>query len=116
MTALTSTEQSAADVQPRGLAAEVRPMLALALPLVISELGWVAMGIVDTIMVGRLGPGAIAAVGLGNITFFSVTVFGIGLLMGLDTLVSQSFGAATCAIATSRSFRGSTWQRRRRCP
>lgn len=92
MAGLTETPTTATE-PPRGLAAEVRPMLALALPLVISELGWNAMGVIDTIMVGRLGPGAIAAVGLGNITFFSVCVFGIGILMGLDTLVSQSFGA-----------------------
>jgi MATE family multidrug resistance protein len=75
------------------LASEARAMLALALPVVVSELGWMAMSLVDTIMVGRLGKEAIGAVGLGNIVFYSVVVFGIGLVMGLDTLVSQAFGA-----------------------
>ena len=79
--------------ESRGAFFEVRPMLALAMPVVISELGWIAMGLVDTVMVGRLGNDAIAAVGLGNVLFFGVAIFGIGILLGLDTLVSQSFGA-----------------------
>lgn len=80
-----------------GFGSEVSPMLRLALPVVASELGWMAMGLVDMLMVGRLGPEAIGAVGIGNIMFFSVTIFGIGLLLGLDTLVSQSYGAKDVA-------------------
>jgi len=67
-------------------------MVTLAVPVVLSELGWVAMGIVDTIMVGKLGPAAIGAVALGNAVFFTPALFGIGLLLGLDTLVSQAYG------------------------
>jgi MATE family multidrug resistance protein len=44
-------------------------------------------------MVGPLGPEAIAAVGLGSGIFTAIAVFGMGLLLGLDTLVSQAFGA-----------------------
>jgi len=40
---------------------EFRPMLRLALPLVLAELGWMAMGVVDTIMAGRLGAAAAMA-------------------------------------------------------
>jgi MATE family multidrug resistance protein len=68
-------------------------MLALAAPVVMAELGWVTMGIVDTIMVGPLGASAIGAVGLSSMLFFGVAVFAIGLLLGLDPLVSQAFGA-----------------------
>jgi MATE family multidrug resistance protein len=68
-------------------------MCALAVPVVLAELGWMAMGVVDTIMVGRLGPEAIGAVGLGNSLFMTLSIFGMGLLLGLDTLVSQAFGA-----------------------
>jgi MATE family, multidrug efflux pump len=73
--------------------AELRPMLALATPVVMAELGWVTMGIVDTIMVGGLGASAIGAVGLASMLFFAITVFAMGLLLGLDPLVSQAFGA-----------------------
>ena len=39
-----------------GLAAEVRAMARLAGPVVLAELGWMVMGLVDISMVGRLGP------------------------------------------------------------
>lgn len=52
-----------------------------------------AMNVVDTIMVGHLGPAAIGAIGVGGSTFYSFAVFGMGLLFGLDTLVSQAYGA-----------------------
>ena len=71
---------------------ELRAVVALALPVVLSELGWMAQGVVDTIMVGRLGPAAIGAVALGNAVFYTPALFGIGLLLGLDTLVSQAYG------------------------
>ena len=73
--------------------AEMSPTLALAGPVVLAELGWMAMGVVDTVIVGGLGAEAIGAVGLGSIAFFTTAVFGMGLLLGLDTLVSQAFGA-----------------------
>lgn len=68
-------------------------MLALAAPVVMAELGWVTMGIVDTVMVGGIGPEAIGAVGLASMLFIAVAVFAMGLLLGLDPLVAQSFGA-----------------------
>ena len=75
--------------------AEVRPTLRLALPLVLAELGWMSMAIVDTMMVGRLPNSAVAmgAVSLGSALFIVLALFGEGLLLGLDTLVSQAFGA-----------------------
>ncbi|MGA2559562.1 MAG: MATE family efflux transporter, partial [Terracidiphilus sp.] len=72
--------------------AELRALVTLAVPVVLSELGWMAQGVVDTIMVGKLGPAAIGAVALGNAVFYTPSLFGIGLLLGLDTLVSQSYG------------------------
>jgi MATE family multidrug resistance protein len=78
---------------PTRLGEELRALLSLAIPVVLSELGWMTMTIVDLIMVGRLGPDAIGAVGLGNAIYYAPSLFGIGLLLGLDTLVSQSWGA-----------------------
>jgi MATE family multidrug resistance protein len=68
--------------------------LRLALPLIIAEVGWMSMGIVDTIMVGRLPDSAVAigATGLGQSLYHSVTIFGGGLLLGLDTFVAQAYG------------------------
>lgn len=72
---------------------ELRAMLTLALPVILSELGWIMMGIVDTVMVSPLGPAAIGAVGTGSTIFIAVMIFGMGTLFALDTYVSQSFGA-----------------------
>lgn len=68
-------------------------MLRLAAPLVMAELGWMGMGVVDTMMVGRVSARAIGAVSLGSVLFYAVAMFGSGLMLGLDTLVSQAFGA-----------------------
>lgn len=77
------------------LRVELGPTLRLALPLVLAELGWMSMTIVDTMMVGRLpnSATAIGAVSLGANIFTAIALFGGGLLMGLDTLVAQAFGA-----------------------
>src|SRR3979490_2572455 len=70
--------------------------LRLALPLIIAEVGWMSMGIVDTIMVGRLPDSAVAigATGLGQSLYHSVAIFGGGLLLGLDTFVAPAYGRA----------------------
>jgi len=72
---------------------DLLPTLRLAWPVIVAELGWMFMGVVDTLMVGRVAPEAIGAVGLGTILYFTAAVFGMGLLLGLDTFVSQSYGA-----------------------
>jgi MATE family multidrug resistance protein len=72
-------------------------MLSLAIPVIIAELGWITMGIVDTVMVRRLGPAAIGAVGTGSTIFMALMVLGMGTLFALDTFVSQNFGAGRIA-------------------
>jgi len=67
-------------------------MVRLATPVVLAELGWMLQGVVDVIMVGRLGPVAIGAVALGNALYYAPSLFGLGLLLGLDTVVSQAYG------------------------
>ena len=51
------------------------------------------MGVVDTIMVGPLGPQAISAAGVGNAMHIAFAIFGMAVMLGLDTLVSQAYGA-----------------------
>jgi multidrug resistance protein, MATE family len=72
---------------------ELLPMLRLAGPVILAEIGWMSMGVVDTIMVGPLGPAAIGAAGMSNSIFFAVAVFGMGVMLGLDALVAKSYGA-----------------------
>jgi MATE family multidrug resistance protein len=77
------------------VADEIRPMLSLAGPIIMAELGWTTMSIVDTMMVGRQADSAVAigAVSLGSIIYYVAAIFGTGLMLGLDTLVSHSYGA-----------------------
>ena len=65
----------------------------LATPVAVVQMGLVSQGLVDTAMVGRVTAAELGAVTLGNVYFFSVVVFGMGLLFALDPLVSQAFGA-----------------------
>ena len=72
---------------------EFLPMLKIAVPVVMAELGWMTMGVVDTVMVGPLGPEAISAAGVGNAMHIAFAIFGMAVMLGLDTLVSQAYGA-----------------------
>ena len=72
---------------------ELFPMLKIAVPVVMAELGWMTMGVVDTVMVGALGPEAISAAGVGNSMHIAFAIFGMAIMLGLDTLVSQAYGA-----------------------
>jgi MATE family multidrug resistance protein len=76
-----------------GLIAEFRPMLRLAVPLAVAELGWMIAGIVDTIMAGPFGAAAVGAGSLGGMLFYPIAICATGMLLGMDTLVAQAFGA-----------------------
>ena len=68
-------------------------IIALATPVVISKLSFTAMGIVDTAMVGHLGPAEQGSVGLATTLMFTLYVFGLGLVSVVNTYVSQHHGA-----------------------
>lgn len=92
----TTLMDSPETLAPR-VASELRPTLWMALPVVVSELGWMAMGVVDTLMVGRLGPEAIGAAGVGSSIQMAVVVFGYGLMLGLDSIIPRAFGKGDLA-------------------
>jgi len=72
-------------------------MLRIAIPLALAELGWMAMGLEDTVMAGRLGAAALGAGSLGAMLFYPIAIGGTGLLLGMDTLVAQAHGARDAA-------------------
>lgn len=78
-------------------------MLRLAFPVAAVQLGIMAMGVTDTIMVGHVSPVALASGALGNLYFFGVAIFGQGTLMALDPVISQAVGARD-EIAISRAL------------
>jgi MATE family multidrug resistance protein len=73
--------------------ADVQALMRLAAPMVLIQVGTMLMGVVDTVMVGRVSAGALAAVSIGNQLFFVVTIFGFGVLLALDPIIAQGLGA-----------------------
>jgi MATE family multidrug resistance protein len=92
----------APDARPRG---ELRALARLAVPLALASAAQSLMGVVDTAVVGRAGPEPLAGTGLGNVLFFAVSILGMGIMMGLDPLVSQALGAGE-----ARRARRLLWQ------
>ncbi|HEX5633868.1 MAG TPA: MATE family efflux transporter, partial [Gemmatimonadales bacterium] len=67
-----------------------RALLDLALPVVGVQVGMMLMGVVDTVMIGRVSAPALAGVALGNLFFFASVIFGMGVIYALDPLVAQA--------------------------
>ena len=85
---------------------ELREIVHLAWPAVLSQIGMMAMGVVDLLLVGRLGEGAMASVGLGSTWTFGTAIVVLGTASGLDPLLSQAFGAGDRAGAGRTMVRG----------
>ncbi len=86
---------------------ELAALGKLALPLTIAHLGQSLMGFTDTWVAGLAGTEVLAAVGLANNLFFAVSGFALGLMMGLDPLMSQALGAGAAGRARTLVWQGS---------
>ncbi len=64
--------------------------LVLALPVIISQLGHIMVGVVDTAMVGQIGSEEQAAIALSNSLYYLVLVFGLGVSMGVTPLTAAA--------------------------
>jgi MATE family multidrug resistance protein len=86
---------------------ELRALWRLALPLALAQAGQALMGLVDTAVLGRLNDAsAQAGAGLGNSLGFTVSFFGMGVMLALDPLVAQAVGAGQRAEARSHFWQG----------
>src|SRR5688572_30213771 len=72
---------------------EWKAILSLAVPIALAQVGQVLTGIVDIAIVGRLGDTAIAAAAAGHGVAIIVSLFIMGIAMGLDPIVAQRLGA-----------------------
>jgi MATE family multidrug resistance protein len=68
-------------------------MMWLATPLVAQQAGHHLMGVVDAAMLGRYSDAALAGAGVGNNLYFAISCVGMGIVMGMDTVVPQALGA-----------------------
>src|SRR5262245_38246895 len=75
-----------------------RIVWALAWPVIVSLLSEAAVGLADTLMVGRLGADAVAAVGIGAQILGSVSVVTMAVGTGTMALVSRHVGAGEMAL------------------
>jgi MATE family multidrug resistance protein len=67
--------------------------LRLAWPITVSMVSYSTMTLASTAFVAQIGSDELAGVGLGGVIGFSLVCFGIGLLRGGKTLISQAVGA-----------------------
>lgn len=72
---------------------ELRRLLPLAIPSVLSSLGTMAMFVVDTAMVGRLGSTPLAATAVASAAFDVVFMFTVGTLEGATPAIAQAVGS-----------------------
>ena len=85
---------------------ELPAVARLAGPVVAVQLGLMLMGVVDTMMLGRLSAAALAAGALGHAFSIGILMFGSGVLMALDPLVAQAHGAGDRASIAGHLQRG----------
>jgi len=75
------------------LRAELRDTLKLAGPIVLVQVGHMSMGMVDTLVAGRVGTTALAGLGLAANFFWTFTNVCMGALLALDTYFAQAVGS-----------------------
>lgn len=86
----------------------LRPTLALAYPVMLSQLGHVLVNVCDSMVVGQTGKVALAAVSLSVSVCTVVMVFGMGLAMGITPLVAAADGRRDVA-ALGRLLVNGVW-------
>lgn len=72
---------------------ELKQTAALSVPIVVGQLGQMLMGVVDNVMVGKLGPTPLAASSVANSLFILVMVIGFGVSVAVTPLTAIALGA-----------------------
>jgi MATE family multidrug resistance protein len=90
------------------LADEFVETLRLAVPMMLTQLGQIAMMTTDLALIGRLGEDAVAAAALAHTVYFVSFTFGLGLVAAVAPLAAQAFGAGDVR-RIRRSLRVGLW-------
>ncbi len=72
---------------------ELRALTRLAMPILLTNVCWMLVSLVDILMLGRWSSHAVAAALLAGVWIHLTQMLGMGLVMGIDPLVTQGFGA-----------------------
>ncbi len=86
------TERAEAPFPMRVWSAEIRATATLAWPLILTNVAQVALATTDVIMMGWLGPDALAAGALAVNLNFAFLIFGIGLVTATSPLIAIELG------------------------
>ncbi len=70
----------------------LRANITLALPVMLSQLGHVTMGVMDNVMIGRVGATPLAGASLANVIFNVLMLFGIGVSYAITPLIAEADG------------------------
>ncbi|MBT7335645.1 MAG: MATE family efflux transporter [Gammaproteobacteria bacterium] len=73
--------------------AELRRLVRLALPLVLTQLAQMSLSVADTVMAGQVGSVDLAGVALGTVVFWPLMLLVSGTIMAIIPTVSQLDGA-----------------------
>ena len=84
---------SYADSPASATAAELRTLFGLSAPIAAAQVGMMTMGVIDTMMVARIGAPELAAVAIASTWAWSSGSLAQGIIHGMDPLVSQAHGA-----------------------
>ena len=71
---------------------EARKLSTLAAPIIITQVTSMLLGVVDILMVGHVGVDALGAASLGRLWLFGTMLMGMGILFGLDPVITQAHG------------------------
>ena len=72
---------------------EVSALGRLALPVIATQLGNMMLWVVDIVMVGAVGYEELGAASLGRLVVMGTMMFGMGVVLGIDPLITQAHGA-----------------------
>jgi len=72
---------------------EIRRIARLATPLVTAQVAAMTLWVIDVIMLGQVSVHALDAASLGRLWMFGTSILTIGLLLGLDPVAAQAYGA-----------------------
>ena len=82
---------------PASALEELGRLIVIGAPVVAAQLAQMGMGLLDTLMVGRVGAADLAGVALGGNVIWPSMILLMGLLMAVTPTVSQLHGAARTA-------------------
>lgn len=98
MTELTQTQNEAQPHKtelPSTWSGELSALMALGLPMALTQLAQFSIFTIDILMIGRLGPQDLAAASLGTVIYFLLWMLGFGPVMAVTPMISQALGADT---------------------